>query len=113
MKQSVAEFCGKDSYQFGDLSQELAKRTSEGVKNYTGKSDYKFGKPLMKIYASAIVGYLILIIMCCCNIPNIQMICQGDITKQALKNLSGKDDYQFGDVTKKFLGNVLKKGDKK
>lgn len=40
-------------------------------------------------------------------------ICQGDITKQALKNLSGKDDYQFGDVTKKFLGNVLKKGDKK
>ena len=82
----------------------MAKRTKEGVLNITGKSDYKFG----------------------------------DLTISALKNLSGKDDYQvsvhivlecrtifvrhsndlfplspqFGDVTKKLMGNLFKK-DKK
>jgi hypothetical protein len=42
-KKLVAEFCGKENYEFGDLSKELAKRTKEGVLSYTGRSDYKFG----------------------------------------------------------------------
>ena len=103
-KEMVAKFCGKEKYEFGDLSKEVAKRTKEGVLNITGESDYKFG----------------------------------DLTMSALKNLSGKDDYQvsvhivlecrtffvrhsndlfplspqFGDVTKKLMGNLFKK-DKK
>lgn len=41
VKNSVAQFCGKDTYSPGDLSRELAKRTSEGVLKYTGKDSYK------------------------------------------------------------------------
>ena len=63
-KKLVAGFCGKEDYEFGDLSRELSKRTREGVASYTGKSDYKFG----------------------------------DLTMQALKNMSGKDDYQVSTV---------------
>jgi len=33
----------------------------------------------------------------------------GDVTKQALKNLTGKDEYEFGDVTKKIMGNLFGK----
>ena len=39
----------------GDLSKEVAKRTSEGVLNYTGKSDYKFGD-ISKTFAKNITG---------------------------------------------------------
>jgi len=39
----------------------------------------------------------------------------GDITKTAFKNYTGKDEYEFGDVTKKLMGNLFsnkKKGGK-
>ena len=41
--------------QFGDLSKELAKRTSKGVLEYTGKSDYKFGD-ISKQFAKNLTG---------------------------------------------------------
>ena len=41
VKDSVAEFCGKDTYSPGDLSKELAKRTKSGILKYTGKDSYK------------------------------------------------------------------------
>ena len=41
VKDSVAEFCGTDTYTPGDLSKELAKRTKSGVLNYTGKDSYQ------------------------------------------------------------------------
>ena len=83
------------------MSKELAKRTKTGVLEYTGKSEYKFG----------------------------------DVSKQFAKNLTGKDEYQvsldacslccfvqprfctntlavvgqFGDISKKLFGNMMKK----
>ena len=36
----------------------------------------------------------------------------GDITAKAMKDYTGKDDYQFGDVTKKLMGNLFKKDGK-
>ncbi len=33
----------------------------------------------------------------------------GDITKKALTGFTGKDEYEFGDVTKKLMGDLFGK----
>ena len=50
VKNSVAQFCGKDTYSPGDLSRELAKRTSEGVLKYTGKDSYKVRSCVLSVF---------------------------------------------------------------
>ena len=76
VKDSVAEFCGKDTYSPGDLSKELAKRTKSGILKYTGKDSYKFGD----ITAKAIKDYT--------GKDDYQF---GDVTKKLMGNLfSGK-----------------------
>lgn len=50
VKNSVAQFCGKDTYSPGDLSRELAKRTSEGVLKYTGNDSYKVRSCVLSVF---------------------------------------------------------------
>lgn len=43
VKSSVAEFCGKDEYEFGDLSAEIDRRSQARVLEFIGKDEYEFG----------------------------------------------------------------------
>jgi hypothetical protein len=42
VKSSVADFCGKDSYEPGDLTKEVTNRMKSRVEEFTGKP-YQFG----------------------------------------------------------------------
>ena len=33
----------------------------------------------------------------------------GDLTKKFVRNWTGNDDYQFGDLTKSLIGNIFGK----
>lgn len=39
VKASVADYCGKETYEPGDLSKEVDKRVKAGVNAFTGKDD--------------------------------------------------------------------------
>jgi len=58
VKDSVAEFCGTDTYTPGDLSKEVAKRTKSGVLNYTGKDSYQVRNflPIVSVTTSHFVS---------------------------------------------------------
>jgi hypothetical protein len=43
VKSTVADFCGKDEYEFGDLSSEMDKRVKDRVSEFTGQEGYSFG----------------------------------------------------------------------
>ncbi|KAL3826994.1 hypothetical protein ACHAXA_000058 [Cyclostephanos tholiformis] len=107
VKELVCKLSGKDEYEFGDLSVQIDIRSKKLVAEFCGKEDYEFGDLSRELARRTREGVL--------NYTGKSDYKFGDLTKQALKNLSGKEDYQvcvFGDVTKKFLGNVFKK-DKK
>jgi len=77
---------GKEEYEFGDLSIEIDKRVKESVASFCGKESYEFGdlsKELAKRMKSGVASY-----------TGKSGYKFGDITKTALKNLSGKEDYQ-------------------
>lgn len=40
---SVADFCGKEEYEAGDLSREIGSRVESRVLEFTGNNDYSFG----------------------------------------------------------------------
>lgn len=104
VKSTVSEFCGNDTYEFGDLSREIDKRAQSRVKEFIGKEDYEFGDISKEIevrrgeWVASFLGEE--------AAKNYEF---GDITKQALNNITGKDDYEFGDVTKKVLGDLFGK----
>ena len=140
VKGTVASFCGKDEYEFGDLSQEIDRRVKDRVSDYIGKDEYEFGditREVEKRRREWVKGYL--------GEDAAKNYKFGDLTMQALKNISGDDDYQvrikwfpcwivefemhfwllvifltappppnllfsqFGDLTKKFVGNIFGK----
>ena len=86
MKELVCEMSGKDNYEFGDLSIEIDKKVKESVAQFCGEEKYEFGmlsKELAKRMKSGVESY-----------TGKSGYKFGDITKTAVKNLSGKDDYQ-------------------
>jgi len=103
IKGAVAAFCGKDEYEFGDLSREIAGRVQKRVEEFTGKP-YEFGDVSRAVekrrqeWVKDFLGEE--------AAANYQF---GDITRKFLKEFTGKKDYEFGDVTKKVLGNLFGK----
>lgn len=105
IKASVAEFCGKEkdanAYEFGDLTREISKRVQTRVEEFTGKP-YEFGDIARSIekrrqeWAKDFLGEE--------AYENYQF---GDITKKFVKNFTGKEDYQFGDISKKLFGDLF------
>ena len=98
VKSTVADYCGKEAYEFGDLSKEIDRRVKDRVADYIGKDEYEFGdisKQIEKnrrVWVKDFLGEE--------ASENYQF---GDITKKAMGNLTGSDDYQvrirnwFGD----------------
>ena len=103
IKSAVADFCGKDEYEFGDLSKEVAKRVQSRVEEFTGKP-YEFGDVTREIekrrkeWVKDILGEE--------AAADYQF---GDITKKFIADFTGKEKYQFGDVTKKIVGDLFGK----
>jgi len=103
IKSAVASFCGKDEYEFGDLSKEIGSRVQSRVEEFTGKS-YEFGditrevETRRKEWVKGFLGEE--------AAANYQF---GDITKKFVTGFTGKDDYQFGDLTKKIAGDLFGK----
>lgn len=86
MKELVCEMSGKDQYEFGDLSIEIDKKVKESVAQFCGEETYEFGmlsKELAKRMKSGVANY-----------TGKSGYKFGDITKTAVKNLTGKEDYQ-------------------
>ena len=89
VKSKVAEFCGNDEYQFGDLSKEIDRRVKNRVADYIGKDEYEFGDISRQIeknrraWVKDFLGEE--------AAGNYEF---GDITKKAMANLTGQDDYQ-------------------
>ena len=101
VKNSVAEFCGKDEYEVGDLSRAIANRVQSRVEEFTGKP-YEFGdvsREIEKKRQEWVKDYLGEEAA-----ANYQF---GDVTKKFLSGFTGKDEYQFGDVSKKILGDLF------
>jgi hypothetical protein len=102
IKGAVATFCGKDEYEFGDLTKGIASRVSNRVEEFTGKS-YEFGDitnevmKQRKVWVQNLLGAE--------AAENYQF---GDLTKKALGNFAGKD-YEFGDVSKKLFNDLFGK----
>ena len=82
MKATVADFCGKETYEAGDLSREVGKRVTSRVKAFTGKGTYKFGDVSKEIEKRRVAW---------------------------VKEVTGKENYEFGDVTKKAVANFTGK----
>ena len=101
IKSSVADFCGKDEYAVGDLSKEINQRVQLRVEEFTGKP-YEFGDVTREIenrrkeWVKDFLGEE--------AAANYQF---GDITKKFIAGYTGKDDYQFGDLTKKVVGDLF------
>lgn len=89
VKSTVASYCGKESYEFGDLSKEIDRRVKNRVSDYIGKDEYEFGdisKEIENRRREWVKGYL--------GEDAAKSYQFGDITKKALANWSGNDDYQ-------------------
>jgi hypothetical protein len=102
IKGAVANYCGKEKYEVGDLTNAIRSRVSSRVEEFTGKS-YEFGDVTnevikrRKVWVQDLLGAE--------AAENYQF---GDITKKALGNFAGKD-YEFGDVSKKLFGDLFGK----
>ena len=93
----MASYCGKETYQFGDLSKEVDRRIKVQVSAFTGK-EYELGdisKELERRRQEWVKGYL--------GTDEYQF---GDVTKKAVSDFTGKDEYEFGDISKKIFGEV-------
>lgn len=101
VKKAVANYCGKDEYEFGDLSREISARVGKRVEEFTGKS-YEFGDVSREIWSrrkSWMKDYL--------GEEAAENYQFGDITKKFVAGFTDKDDYEFGDISKKLLGNLF------
>jgi hypothetical protein len=86
VKELVCQLSGKEEYEFGDLSVQIDVRTKKLVAGFCGKEDYEFGdlsRELSKRTKEGVANY-----------TGKSEYKFGDLTMQALKNMSGKDDYQ-------------------
>jgi hypothetical protein len=102
IKGAVASYCGKETYEVGDLTNAVTSRVSSRVEEFTGTGKpYEFGDVTnevmnrRKVWVQDLLGAE--------AAENYQF---GDITKKAMENFTGKD-YEFGDVSKKLLGNLF------
>jgi len=127
---SLADFVGKEDYEFGDVTKEVNSRCKTAVAalddiyfedianemnlagqaavtSFTGKEDYEFGD-ISKVVADKATNAVSVF-------TGKEDYKFGDITKAALekggdavKQFTGKDEYRFGDITKtafkKFFG---------
>lgn len=102
VKSAVADYCGKDTYELGDLSKEVSRRVAERVADFTGK-EYEFGDITREIDERRkkwVQDYL--------GEEAAENYKFGDLTKKFLGDYTGKgDEYQFGDATKKFVGDLF------
>lgn len=98
VKSAVADYCGKEAYEFGDLSKEIDRRVKDRVADYIGKDEYEFGdvsRQIEKNRRAWVKDFL--------GEEASENYEFGDITKKAMANLTGSDDYQvritnwFGD----------------
>jgi hypothetical protein len=83
VKSTVAEYCGKDEYEFGDLTREVSSRVQNRVEAFNGKP-YEFGDIAREVE---------------------------ERRKGWVKSFLGEEaaeNYVFGDITKKALGQVRK-----
>jgi len=90
IKNAVADYCGKEEYEPGDLTREVSTRVKGRVEEFIGK-EYELGDISREIEnrrrtwvndflgQEAAANYVF-----------------GDITKKAVSNFTGKDDYEFG-----------------
>jgi hypothetical protein len=102
IKGAVASYCGKDTYEVGDLTNAVTSRVSSRVEEFTGTGKpYEFGDVTnevmnrRKVWVQDLLGAE--------AAENYQF---GDITKKAMENFTGKD-YEFGDVSKKLFGDLF------
>jgi hypothetical protein len=86
VKELVCQLSGKDEYEFGDLSVQIDIRSKEMVAKFCGKEKYEFGDLSKEVAKRTKESVL--------NITGKSDYKFGDLTMSALKNLSGKDDYQ-------------------
>jgi hypothetical protein len=102
IKGAVATYCGKEEYEFGDLSNAVQSRVSSRVEEFTGKP-YEFGDITNEVLnkRKEWVGNLL-------GAQAAEDYQFGDITKKAMENFTGKD-YEFGDVSKKLFSNLFGK----
>ena len=90
IKSAVAEYCGKEEYTPGDLTQEVSTRVKGRVEEFIGK-DYEIGDISREIesrrraWVSSFLGEE--------AAENYKF---GDITKKALSQFTGKEEYEFG-----------------
>jgi len=132
---SLADFVGKEDYDFEDVTKEVNKRCADAVQSlddiyvediqremslagqaavssFTGKEEYEFGDISSEVSTrakgavSAFTGK--------------EDYKFGDITKEAMKrsgdavkNFTGKEEYKFGDITKTVLKNIFGGDDEK
>ena len=89
LKGAVSDYCGNDEYAFGDLSKEVDQRVKNRVADYIGKDEYEFGdisKEVENKRREWVKGYL--------GDDAAKEYQFGDITTKAMKNFTGKDDYE-------------------
>ena len=102
IKGAVAKFCGKEEYEFGDLTKEITSRVSTRVEAFTGKP-YEFGDVTKEVNKRRKVWVQNLL-----GAEAAENYRFGDISKKALGNFTGKD-YEFGDVSKKIFNDLFGK----
>jgi len=132
---SLAEFVGKEDYEFGDVTKEINRRCAgavaalddiyledisremnlagqAAVASFTGKEEYEFGD-ISKEVSTRAKGAV-------SAFTGKEDYKFGDITKEAMKrggdaikDFTGKEEYKFGDITKTVLKNFFGGDDEK
>lgn len=127
--ESLADFVGKEEYEFGDVTKAVNQRCAKAVAalddiyiediqremnlagqaavtSFTGKEEYEFGDISSEV-ATRAKGAV-------SSFTGKEDYKFGDITKEAMKrggdavkDFTGKEDYQFGDITKTVLKNIF------
>lgn len=77
------------------LTERAAQGVADGVRNYTGKKDYRFGD-LTEETVHRVTGT--------------DEYKFGDLTKGALKSVTGKEEYKFGDLSKSLFRKLSGRG---
>lgn len=111
IKAKVAEFCSKDTYEFGDLTKEVMRRIEKRTLEFVNKSEsgksYEFGDISREIENRRrqwVKDYL--------GEEAAANYSFGDITKKAVSGWIGKptEEYKFGDLTKTLFRKVFGEG---
>jgi len=138
VKEKVAKFANKDNYEFGDLTKEILRRVASSDFKWGDmvillKALMSFGVGLNPIASFLPVTFLINLLnysiaadvgdrfvsavtleidkkmkKALTGDPEYQL---GDLSKRAILKFIGKDDYDFGDITKTVLDSLDKQKD--